>query len=166
MKTKVQPGFKYLVQILDKAGNVRDTEVVHNLMPVQGLDHMVGVTLKGSAQLTSWYVGIYQGNYTPVGADTAATFPASATECTNYTAGTRPALTLGAVAAGSVDNGASRAEFVMSANRTLYGGFVASAAAKGSTAGVLLSAVRFTSPKALESGETLRVIAAFALTSN
>lgn len=108
---------------------------------------------------------MYEGNYTPIAGDTAATFPASATESAAYAEATRPALVLGAVTAGAVDNVASRAEFTANASKTFYGGFVSSAAAKGSTSGVLLSAVRFASPKVLSSGEILRVTAGFTLVS-
>jgi len=165
MKSEIRGGFNYLVQILDQHGNVRESEVVHNLMPTEGLNHMLGVTLKGVAQVAAWYVGVFEGNYTPVPGDTAAAFPASATESTAYAEATRRALTLGSVVAGAVDNSASRAEFTLNAAKTLYGGFISSASAKGATSGVLLSAVRFSSPKVLASGEVLRVTAGFTLVS-
>lgn len=165
MKTHLQAGFEYLVEIVDKDGVVRDRETVHNLMPVDGLNHMIGATLKGTAQVTSWFVGLYEGNYTPTPLDTAASFPTSATECTAYTETTRQALTLGAVSGGAADNSASRAEFTFSADKTVYGGFVASSSAKGATSGTLLSAVRFSSPKTISAGSTLRVTAGFVLVS-
>lgn len=165
MKSKVSGGFTYLAEILDKHGNVRDSEVIHNLMPAEGLNHMLGVTLKGVAQAASWYVGLFEGNYSPVPNDTAATFPASATESAAYAEATRVALTLGPVAGGAADNGAARSEFTFNADKTLYGGFISSASAKGATSGVLLSAVRFKSPKAVATGEILRVTAGFNLIS-
>lgn len=165
MKNKLKAGFTYLVEVIDAQGMVRESEIVKNLMPVEGLNHMLGVTLKGSAQVATWYVGIYEGNYTPVAGDTAAAFSASATESSAYTEATRPALALGAVTAGAVDNTAVRAEFTANASKTFYGGFVTSAAAKGATSGVLLSAVRFASPKVLTATEVLRVTAGFTLVS-
>ena len=80
MKSKLRAGFDYLIEIVDRDGNVRDTERVHNLMPGEGLNYVLGAALKGAAQITSFYVGLYEGNYTPVAGDTAATFPVSATE--------------------------------------------------------------------------------------
>lgn len=165
MKTKMRPGFEYLVEIVGKDGQVRSSELIKNLMPTEGLNHMVGVTLKGAAQITSWFVGLYEGNYTPIAADTAATFPGTATECSAYDETTREALTLGSVASGAVDNGASKAEFTMNAAKTVYGGFITSASAKGATSGTLLSAVRFSSPKVLADEEVLRVTAGFTLVS-
>lgn len=165
MKNTLKAGFTYLVEVVARDGSIRESETIANLMPNEGLSHMLGVTLKGATQILSWHVGIYEGNYTPVAGDTAAAFPASATESSAYAEATRPVLTLGVVTAGAADNSASRAEFTANATKTFYGGFVSSSAAKGSTSGVLLSAVRFASPKNLSSGEVLRVTAGFNLVS-
>lgn len=165
MKQPVRAGFEYVIEVVGTDGTVRDREVVHNLMPIQGLNHMLSVTLKGAVQVGTWYLGLYEGNYTPSPGDLASSFPASATETTAYTGAARPALTLGAVTSGTVDNAALRAEFTMNANKTIYGGFISSASAKGGTSGVLLSAVKFSSPKSLESGELMRLTAGFTLAS-
>jgi hypothetical protein len=165
MKQTAKAGFKYLVEVIGADGFVRDREVIHNLMPVEGLNHLLGVALKSSAQVATWYVGLYEGNYTPVPGDTAAGFPTSATETTAYDETTRQVLTLGAVLSGAVDNSANRAQFTLNATKTIYGGFISSSSAKSSTSGVLLSAVKFSSPKSLESGEILRLTAGFTITS-
>lgn len=166
MNTELHAGFEYLVEVVSPDGSVRDCEVVHNLMPAEGLNHVVGVTLKGSSQITSWYVGVFEGNYTPAVTDTAADFPTAATESTAYSEVTRQALTLGSVSGGAVSNSASRAEFTFAgSNRTIYGGFISSASAKGATTGPLLSAVRFTSPKVVGGGDVLRVTTGFNLVS-
>lgn len=165
MKSKLSAGFDYLVEVIGKDGKVRDTEHVHNLMPTEGLNYVLGAALKGAAQITAFYVGLYEGNYTPVAGDTAAAFSVSATESTAYAEATRVALTLGSVVSGAADNSAARAEFTADATKTFYGGFISSSNAKGSSSGVLVSAVRFASPKVLASGEILRVTAGFVLLS-
>jgi hypothetical protein len=164
MNTKIHPGFTYLVEVV-KDGVVVDSEVVHNLMPTEGLNYMLSTAIKGTAGLSPWYIGLYEGNYTPVGTDTAAGFPAAATETTAYTEATRVEFNEGTVAAGAADNSANRAEFTFNAAKTVYGGFISSASAKGGVSGVLLSAVRFSSPKVLEIGAVLRVTAGFTLAS-
>lgn len=164
MKDKMKVGFTYLIEEI-KDGQVVSVEEVKNLVPAEGITHILNTVLKGGAQTASWFIGLYEGNYTPVGTDTAATFPGSATECTTYSAATRVAFTPGAIAAGSLDNAANKAEFTLSANKVVYGGFISSASAKGSTSGILLSAVRFGSPKSLDSGSVLRVTAGFTLVS-
>lgn len=164
MNTKLTGGFTYLIEVL-KDGVVIDSETVHNLMPTEGLNHMLGSTLAGASQVSTWYLGLYEGNFTPSIGDTAALLPSLAVECTAYTGATRKTWVPGAVAAGVVDNSASRAEFEFTANKTVYGGFMSSAPAKGATTGALISVVRFSSPRVLDTGSILRVTAGMTLTS-
>ena len=148
-----------------RRGVVIDRWTQHNLMPIEGLNHLLGVLLKGSTQIGTWYCGLYEGNYTPISTDTAATFSASATETTAYVEATRVPIVFGAVAGGTVNNAASKAEFTLNADKTIYGGFIASSAAKGATAGVLLSAIKLSSPKAPTAGDILRATAGFTIAS-
>jgi len=166
MNEPIKAGFTYLVEVVDKrTGQVRDAEVVKNLMPIEGIHHMINVSMKSGTQVATWYIGLYEGNYTPVSADTMATFPASATESVAYAETTRRAFVPGTVAAGAVDNAAAKAEFTINATKTVYGGFISSSSAKGGTSGVLLSAVRFGSPKSLGADDILRVTAGFTIAS-
>ncbi|MGA0610104.1 hypothetical protein [Caldimonas sp. KR1-144] len=164
MNEMAKAGFVWTIETL-RNGVVIEREVVHNLIPVEGLNHILSVLLKAGAQVPTWYIGIYEGNYTPTPDLTAAQLPALAVECTSYTEATRRELVEGAVANGAVDNLGNRAEFTSNANKTVYGGFITSAPAKGSTAGVLLSAVRFPTPKSFEAETVMRVSAGFNLAS-
>lgn len=138
----------------------------HNLVPLEGLVHILGVTLKGVTQVTQWYLLIYEGNYVPISGDTGATFPGSATESTAYAESTRQAFVTGSTAGGTCDNTASPAQFTMNADKTIYGGAIVSAAAKGNTTDVLLSAVKFSTPKVLSNGTVLKVTAGLTATSS
>ena len=157
-------GFTYDVELV-RAGRVIDRERVHNLIPTEGLNLILNILFKGTSVPAAWYIGIFEGNYTPVAADTMATFPASATECTAYDESTREAFTAGTVASGAVDNSASRAEFTLSATKTIYGAFMSSVATKSATSGSLVSAAKFASPKSGDDGDVLRVTAGFTATS-
>lgn len=165
MNTNIRSGFVFTIETLDRDGNVIDVETQHNLMPTEGMNHMLSTEFAGGAQVATWYVGIFEGNYTPTPADVASTFPSLATECTAYAAATRPEFVEGAVVAGAINNSASKAEFVFTADKTVYGGFISSAAAKGAVSGVLASIVRFASPKSPGNGGTLRVTAGITLSS-
>ena len=165
MKEVFKPGFTYTIETL-KDGQIVDREVQHNLIPTEGLNHILSVLLSGGAQVATWYIGLYEGNYTPSTNDVMATFPAAATETTAYGAATRIEFTEGAIAAGAVDNSAARAEFTFNATKTIYGGFICSSPAKGNASGTLLSVVRFGSPKPVESGSVLRVTAGFSTLSS
>lgn len=157
-------GVNYTIEVI-RGGAVVDSETVHNLMPEEGRNHAVSVITKGATQVPAWYIGLFEGNYVPVDSDKASTFPTSATECTAYLPATRVEFVEGAVAAGVVENTASRAEFTFTAAKTIYGAFLVSAQAKGAITGVLMSAARFTAPKVLQIDDVLRVTASFSLTS-
>lgn len=135
------------------------------MMPEQGRNHVLGVLLKGSAQTLTWYIAPYSGNYTPQDSDTAATFPGQASEYTGYSESARVAFVPGTVAAGSVDNGASPATITSNqvAQQTIRGASLVSASTKGSTSGILLSAIKFPSPKLLDNGDVLKFFAGFQL---
>lgn len=127
------------------------------MVPTQGLNHMLGVVLKQEAQVPQWYVGLFEGDYTPGPSVTAATLPALAQECTAYTESTRVPLVTGAVLAGATSNATDLAEFNFASERTVRGAFIASAPTKGAATGVLLAAVRFPSPRVMSANSTLRV---------
>lgn len=158
-------GFTYTVETI-KDGEVVDVETVHNLMPTQGLDYMIEAALRQGTQFPGFYVGLYEGAYNPVPGDTMAAFPAAATECTAYASATRPALVLPAASGGVTESSANKAEFTGNTNgKQAMGGFVSSAPTKGGTTGVLVSAVRFSSPKPLDAGTVLRVTCGFSIIS-
>jgi hypothetical protein len=148
-------------------GEVIDTEVVKNIIPTEGIDFILNAALNGGTQFSTWYIGLFEANYTPLAADTMATFPASATETTTaYDETTRVALVDGALAAGLWSNAASPAEFTFNASKTIYGGFISSGSTKGGTTGVLLSAVKAATSKAVVDNDVLRITAGITLSSS
>ena len=141
-------------------------ERIHNLMPTEGLNHTLSVTFAGGSQVATWYVGLFEGNYTPLSTNTMATFPAAATESTAYDESVRRTWVESTPAAGATTNSASKAEFTMSATKTIYGAFISSSSVKGGTTGVLASAAKFSSAKTVDDGDILRVTASISLTSS
>jgi hypothetical protein len=137
------------------------------MIPIEGINYMLTAALKEGTQAGDFYVGLFGTPYTPLPADTAATFPASATEVTAYSETTRVAVTLGSVASGAVDNFASPAEFTGTTDGVLvYGAFVVTAPAKGATVGTLMATTKFNSPKPLDAGTVLRIKVPFSIVSN
>ena len=165
MKSVTHIGFEYTIEVINKEGEVTDREVVHNLMPIEGMNHLLAVLLLGASQNASWHIGLYDTPYTPVAGDVAATFPTLAGEATGYANSQRMLFEGASPVGGTLDNAANPAEFEFTAENEIHGGFISSSAAKGSTSGVLLSAVRFTTPKSVEPTSILRVTAGFALVS-
>ena len=114
-----------------------------NLVVNEGLDYILNVGLAGTVQIPTWYVATFEGNYTPLAGDTAATFPGSATECTAYDEPTRPEYDETASTAQSISNVASRALFTYNASKTIYGASLHSVAAKSAITGTLFAAAKF-----------------------
>lgn len=127
-----------------------------NLIPNEGLGYALDVLLhSGTAKPSNWYAAPFEGNYTPVATVTAATIVAAATECTAYSESTRVAYTAAASASQVSSNSASLANFTFNATKTIYGAFITTTATKSATTGKLLSAARFSTSHAVQSGYVL-----------
>jgi hypothetical protein len=149
---------------------IRNGEIIEefsdsNIVVNEGLNNILSVMFNGGTQTTTWYVGIFEGNYTPVASVTAATVATAATESTAYTSSTRPEYVEAAPSGQSITNTASRASFVFNATKTIYGAFLISSSTKSGTTGVLFSAARFSSAKAVESGDELLLTYTFNASS-
>lgn len=162
MESKAKLGFTYLVETV-RNGVVIDSEVAHNIIPFVGTNHMLDVLITSGAQVATWFIGLYENGYAPQMNDTMATFPTLAGEISTYTNPSRHEFVAGVPAGGSISNADSRAEFDFTVAKTVRGGFIASTSTKGSTAGILLSAVQFPSPRVVTTGDILRVTAGLEL---
>jgi hypothetical protein len=165
LKSLAKAGFVYIVEVVAPDGSVSQRELVPNLYPQEGIDYLLAAGIKGASQISNWFISLYEGNYTPNGALKAVDFPGVATECVSYTPTNRVPFTPGAIVAGYMDNSAAKAEFTFTAGKTIYGGVITSSQPWASTTGVLISAVRFASPKVIDVGSVLRVTAALTLAS-
>lgn len=148
-----------------RKGKVIEEFEDHNLVTNEGLDALLNIMLHGSTQITAWFIGLFEGNYTPVAGVTAATIVAAATECTAYTQSTRPAYDEAAASSQSITNSASRATFTFNATKTVYGAFLTSLSTKSGTTGTLFSAARFSTAKNVESGDELLLTYTFTAAS-
>lgn len=126
-----------------------EDSIEKNLIPTEGLNHLLMVTLKDTAKLNTFYLALYSGNYVPAAALTAANFASTATEITSPTEGysesVRQTWTPAAASGGMIDNVASKATFTIetATSVTVRGAALLSSNVKGGTAGVLISAARF-----------------------
>lgn len=155
---------RYFGQIV-RAGEVIDEFEDDNIIVNEGLNKLNDVMLFGGAQITAWFLGVFEANYTPVATVTAATITAASTECTAYAAATRVAYVPVASAAQVTTNAASRASFVFNATKTIYGAFLVSASAKSAVTGTLFSAAQFSTSKAVVSGDELLLTYQFTSSS-
>ena len=134
----------------------------HNLIPTEGLNSVLGVSVHADAQILAWYMGLGSGNYTVDPTDTGANIVARVTEITTYT-GNRPVIVFSAPAAGSTDNSASKVTFTFNAPvATVTNAFVNSAAT--GNGGKLLSSLKLATAKTgFASGDQL--VVTFTLTA-
>lgn len=162
---------KYVVECFDKDGNLKWVAETPNLVVNVGLQYMAGVALTSTAQITSWYVGLYgaAASNSPAAGNTMASH-SGWTEVTDYTEATRPAATFAAATNANpsvVTNTASKAVFTMNATTTVGGAFLTSDSTKGGSSGTLFSAADFSSPgdRSVVSGDILNVTYTFSLSA-
>ncbi len=164
----VNIGFEYTVEVVSPEGEVVSMERFCNRVPLAGLHYIIGSSLLGAAQTSTWYIAPYENDYTPLAGDVAATFPGAgiAGELTTYSETNRVAWVPGSASGGVIDNSASKAEFTFNADKTVRGLAMFSTATKGGTSGVLISAAKLPAAQILTSGSVLRVTADFTFTSS
>lgn len=158
-----KPGFIYGIEHIGADGKVLSAEEAHNIIPTAGLNHILGVLLKGESQFTSWYLGLYDNDYEPVASDTMSTFIASCGENVDYTGTARKLISFPAVSDGAVSTVADPNILEFTSSETIRGAFIATSPTWNATTGLLISAVRFSSPKVMASGESLKVPVGFGL---
>lgn len=163
MSNLLGTGFIYTAQYFDPAGRLRWAEDVSNTIPQEGVDYF-GNLLEGSASVvTPWYMGVFEGDYTPGPSSAAADLTTTIIETTTYDAAQRATWAGVYDGVDRVANAASRAEFVFNQDKRVYGAFLVSTPGKLDVSGFLLSIARFSSPRDIESGGTLRVLGGIRL---
>ena len=159
---------RFLMECYDKDGILKWSAEESNLVVNVGLQYMAGVALTSTAQITTWYIGLYGAgaSNTPAAGDTMSSH-AGWTEVTPYT-GARPTATFAAATNANpsvVTNSASPASFAINATQTVGGAFLVSNSTAGGSTGTLFSAADFQSPgdRNVVSGDTLNVTYTFSL---
>lgn len=156
---------RYEIEAHDADGNLLWREDIHNLVVTAGLNDSLDKHFKGSGYTATWYVGLTGNSPTVAAADTMSSH-GGWTEVTDYDEANRQALTLGTVAAGSVDNSASKAVFTISTNSTAVGGaFIVTNNTKGGTTGVLYGGAAFSANRTLNDNDTLTITVTLTATA-
>lgn len=150
---------------LIRKGRIIEEFVEKNLVVNEGLNALLDIMFHGGTQVATWYIGLFEGNYTPVATVTAATITSASTECTAYDESTRVAYNEAAASSQSITNAANRASFTFNATKTIYGAFLVSASTKSATTGTLFSAARFAASKSVVSSDELLLTYTFTAAS-
>jgi hypothetical protein len=120
-----------------------------NLIPDEGVLHILAVVFHSTAKAAAWYLAPFSGSTTPAANLTAANFASTQSEITSLTEGfsevTRQQFVPAAPAAGKVTNIASKAQFTIVSAGTvnIWGAALLSASARGATSGVLASCSKY-----------------------
>lgn len=144
-----------------KDGTLKWTDHNHNLVTNEGLNALLDIMFHGSTQITTWYIALFESDSTPAAGNTYAS--PGVTECTAYDEANRVAFVEAAASSQSITNSANKASFTINASKTIYGAMLVGggtgADTKGDTAGggTLYCSSRFTSSKAVEDDDVLKV---------
>lgn len=171
MEERAKATGKYTLECRDAGGSLKWVAETDNLVVNVGLQYMAGVALTSTAQITSWYLGLYGASASndPAAGDTMSSH-AGWTEVTAYSESTRPAATFAAATNANpsvVTNTASKATYSINGTTTVGGAFLTSNNTKGGTTGTLFSAADFQSPgdRSVVSGDVLTLTYTFSLSA-
>ena len=138
-------------------------ERTKNLIPTEGLAHILNVALGSTAKPAGYYLALFSGATAPAANWTAANFAAVASEIVSltegYTNATRPAWTPANTTTGSIDNMAAVASLTIATSSQLNvtGAAMLTNNARGGTTGALISATKYAAPRVFQNGDTYEV---------
>ena len=129
-----------------------------NLVVTTGLNKLLDATLKTGLASPAWYIGLVDNaGFSAYAAGDTMNPHSGWTESTAYSNANRPTFTPGSVAAGSVDNSASKGVFNINATATIRGSFLTDNNTKGGTTGTLYGEGDYAASRSVVSGDTLNV---------
>ena len=130
-----------------------------NLIPTEGLAHLLNVSLGATAKPAGLYLALFSGATAPAANWGAASFAAVASEIVSqtegYTAATRPVWTPVNTNTGSIDNLASVASLTIATASQLNvtGAALLTNSTRGGTTGALVSASLYAAPRVFQNGD-------------
>lgn len=131
-----------------------------NLLPTEGLAHLLNVALGSTAKPAGYFLALFSGSASPAANWTAASFAAAASEIVSltegYTSATRPAWTPANTATGTIDNlGAVASVTIATASQlNVTGAAMLTTNSRGGTTGALVSATKYAAARVFQNGDT------------
>jgi hypothetical protein len=145
-----------------------------NTFSTEGLSYLLRVMFWETSKAASliWYLGIFQNNVTPAVGNVASTALGAAgtygaVQATSDVDETvfEPYTTV-TTATASCTNAASKAEYTMADTMTIYGAFLGNTSDMTATTGVLMSAKKFSTARAVIADDILSVSYVISLTTS
>jgi hypothetical protein len=157
----------FRVQCLDKDGNLKWEDTMHNLVVNVGLQDMNAKYFTGSSYTAAFYLGLVTGpgSGTSYAATDTLASHSGWTEFSGYS-GNRKTVTFGSATSADpsvISNSGSAASFSITSSGTVAGAFMCTVSS--GTSGILFSEADFQSPgdRVVVSGDTLNVTYTFSL---
>lgn len=167
MKSQVSTkGFEWTIEVSNEDGSIASSETHWNLIPFDGLNFLIRSPFGDVAAIPTFYLGLFRGNYIPSGGTKASDIPTNMIEFVDYSEASRPTWEKVLTGVSTFDNNLNKAGFTVTADRTVYGAFLVSDSVKGGNNGLVLSCVRFASPKALSVGQTVKLYGGITFSSS
>jgi len=143
--------------------NGGEWERTENLIPTEGLAHILNVALGTTAKPAGYYLALFSAAAQPTSSWTAASFATTASEIVSLTEGyssaTRPVWTPTNTSTSSIDNMTSVAKVTMktASSLTVQGAAMLTSSARGGTAGALISATKYSAARVFQDGDTYEI---------
>jgi len=150
-----------------RQGRLIDKWAQKNVNTDEGLNHLLNVGFHGATAIETWYMGLFEDDYTPLVTNTYAT--PGFTESTAYDEATRPAFVEAEATTKVITNSASKATFTISSTKTIYGAFLCGGGStpntKGDAAGggTLFASSKFATAKEVVDDDILMVVCSITL---
>jgi hypothetical protein len=154
-------------RVIDPQGRVKSEGYGHNLITNTALNDVLNEYIRGTSQITAWYMGLVDnsGFSAFAAADTSASH-AGWSENANYSQVTRPQWSPGAASSQSITNSSS-VNFSMTGTVTIRGIFIISNNTISGTSGTLFSEAAFSGGnQSVNNGDTLQATYSLSLASN
>ncbi|WPJ30579.1 hypothetical protein [Pseudoalteromonas phage vB_PalP_Y7] len=143
-----------------------------NLITNEGLTHILNVALGTTPKPTGYYLALFSAAAQPQPTWTAASFSSQASEIVSMTEGyssaTRPEWKPTNTSTQAIDNMAptsiAKVTIKTATSLTVQGAAILTNSAKGSTAGVLVSATKFAAARVFQDNDTFEIGYRLALT--
>lgn len=135
-----------------------------NLVTTAGKNALLDATFKTGLAVPAWYVGLVDNaGFTAYAVTDTMAAHAGWVESSAYTDATRPAFTMGTIAAGSGDNSAAKATFHMNTAITVRGAFLTNNSTVSGTTGTLYGVGDVTVSQAVQSGDVVYATATLSM---
>lgn len=155
--TQIQPKGSFTVELCDKDGNVKYTEVFDNAAMNDGKNKLLDVMFNNVSAISTWYIGLMDASgFTAAPVTDTMSSHAGWTEFTAYTEAVRQTWSVGSAASQQITN-AAPATFNINSSGSVRGIFVSSSSTKSGTTGTLWASALFSAAVPVANTDQIKI---------